>query len=272
MRFVATLILSIAVILLSGCSSSSNDGLPHDYYSFNADNTPNAVPKVESRSKYGNPSSYEVLGKRYTVLKSAHCYHARGIASWYGTKFHKRLTSNREPYDMYAMTGANKVLPLPTYVRVHNLENGRTIIVRINDRGPFHENRVIDLSFAAAKKIGMTAKGTALVEVTAIDPAHPNQTCGTAKESATETPTKVERSKPQIYLQLGAFSLQQNAENLAQKVHAHVKRPVHVIIVETQAGPVYKVQIGPLKDVAETDSITQQIKEDGLGEAFAVVR
>ena len=249
MKFVAALIVSIAALLLSGCSSS-NDGLPRDYHSFNPDNTPNAVPKVEPRSKYGNPS----------------CYHARGIASWYGTKFHKRLTSNRESYDMYAMTAANKVLPLPTYVRVHNLENGRTIIVRVNDRGPFHENRVIDLSFAAAKKIGMTAKGTALVEVDAIDPAHPNRTCGALSSPTSET------TKPEIYLQLGAFSLKQNAENLAQKLHAHIKRPVHVIIVTTHAGPVYKVQIGPINDVAETDTITQKIKDDGLGEAFAVVR
>ena len=215
-------LLILFCIFLASCASS-NDSLPRNYKNFNADNIPNAVPKVEPLSRYGNASSYVVLGKRYYVLKSAQCYDEKGIASWYGTKFHERLTSNREPYDMYAMTAASKVLPLPTYVRVRNLQNGKTIIVRVNDRGPFHENRIIDLSFAAAKKLDVIATGTALVEVTAIDPANPNETCGVKSVAGAQ--------KTSLYLQLGAFSQQSNAEQLAERVKKLVSQPTQVITV-----------------------------------------
>ena len=114
---------------------------------------PNAVPKAEPKSQYGNPSSYTVNGKTYYVLKNAQGYDKKGIASWYGTKFHGQLTSTREPYNMYAMTAASTELPLPTYVRVTNLENGRQVIVKVNDRGPFDKDRIIDLSYVAAKKL-----------------------------------------------------------------------------------------------------------------------
>ncbi len=129
-----------------------------------------AIPKPEPLSKWGNPPSYTVFGKTYYVRTSSKNYVERGIASWYGKKFHGRRTSSGEPYDMYAMTAAHKTLPLPTYARVTNLENGRTIVVRINDRGPFVDNRLIDLTYSGAKRLGMLAKGTALVEVRAIDP------------------------------------------------------------------------------------------------------
>ena len=126
------------------------------------------TPRPEARSRYGNGPVYEVLGKRYTVMPSSSGYQERGVASWYGKKFHGNLTSNREPYDMYAMTAAHKTLPLPTYVRVRNLRNDKSIIVRVNDRGPFVHNRIIDLSYAAAMKLDMIKDGTSLVEVTAI--------------------------------------------------------------------------------------------------------
>ena len=127
-----------------------------------------ADPRPEPRSKYGNGPVYEVFGEQYTVLPSGDGYRERGVASWYGKKFHGRLTSNREPYDMYAMTAAHKTLPLPTYVRVRNLRNDRSVVVRVNDRGPFVHNRIIDLSYAAALKLDMVQDGTSLVEVTAI--------------------------------------------------------------------------------------------------------
>jgi len=132
--------------------------------------TPDAVPKVEPRSRYGNPAFYDVFGKRYYVMASSLGYVERGVASWYGPGFHAVRTSIGEPYDMYGMTAAHKTLSLPTYVRVTNLENNRSIVVRVNDRGPFVGNRIIDLSYTAAAKLDMLRKGTAFVEVRAIDP------------------------------------------------------------------------------------------------------
>ena len=131
---------------------------------------PDAVPRVEPRSRYGNPPFYEVFGKRYYVLSSSVGYWERGVASWYGPGFHKERTSTGEPYDMYGMTAAHKTLPLPAYVRVTNLQNGRSIVVRVNDRGPFVGNRIIDLSYTAAAKLDMLRNGTAMVEVRSIDP------------------------------------------------------------------------------------------------------
>ena len=138
-----------------------------------AEAVPDAVPRVEPRSRYGNPPFYEVFGKRYYVLSSSSAYVERGVASWYGPGFHKIRTSTGEPYDMYGMTAAHKTLPLPAYVRVTNLQNGRSVVVRVNDRGPFVGNRIIDLSYTAAAKLDMLRNGTAMVEVRAIDPAIP---------------------------------------------------------------------------------------------------
>jgi rare lipoprotein A len=131
------------------------------------------MPRIEPRSRYGNPPFYDVFGKRYYVLSSSVGYWERGVASWYGPGFHKVRTSTGEPYDMYGMTAAHKTLPLPAYVRVTNLQNGRSVVVRVNDRGPFVGNRIIDLSYTAAAKLDMLRNGTALVEVRAIDPSTP---------------------------------------------------------------------------------------------------
>lgn len=258
-------LISLACLLLVSCAS--RDGLPRNYRSFDASDIPDAVPKVEPKSRYGNPSSYVVFGKRYHVLKSAHCYHAKGYASWYGTLFHERLTSSREPYNMYKMTAANKVLPLPSYVRVHNLENGKTIIVKVNDRGPFHANRVIDLSFAAAKKIGMTAKGTALVEIAAIDPRNPNASCS---KTAQGRPNK--NAEPKVYLQLAAFGTKMTATHLANRISKYSKHPVYVQESGEGDSRLYKVQIGPLTNVDEVDVLTDKYKKLGFGEGYTVVR
>ncbi|MEP7314197.1 MAG: septal ring lytic transglycosylase RlpA family protein, partial [Pseudomonadota bacterium] len=131
---------------------------------------PDAVPRVEPRSARGNPAFYDVMGKRYFVLPKAEGYKERGVASWYGPTFHAKDTSNGESYDMYAMTAAHKTLPLPCYARVTNLANGRSVVVRINDRGPFVGNRIIDLSNTAAHKLDMVRAGTAFVEVTVLTP------------------------------------------------------------------------------------------------------
>ncbi len=167
-------------LLLSGCSSTGgsrtlgeNEQIPGDL-----ENIPDAVPRVEPRARYGNPATYVVFGKRYHTKTSSQGHVERGLASWYGPNFHGRKTSSGERYDMYQMTAAHKSLPLPTYARVTNLENGRSAVVKINDRGPFHGPRVIDLSYAAATKLGVVKKGTAMVEVRAIDPSRPDSDKG----------------------------------------------------------------------------------------------
>jgi rare lipoprotein A len=136
-----------------------------------AQSVPDVVPRIEPRSRSGNPPFYNVLGKRYFVLSSSVGYVERGVASWYGPGFHKVRTSTGETYDMYGMTAAHKTLPLPAYVRVTNLQNGRSVVVRVNDRGPFVGNRIIDLSYTAASKLDMLRNGTAMVEVRSLDVA-----------------------------------------------------------------------------------------------------
>jgi len=129
----------------------------------------NVIPKVENYSKYGNPKTYKVFGVKYRTLETHIGYSEIGIASWYGKKFHGKLTSSREVYDMYKITAAHKSLPIPCYAKVTNLENNKSLIVRVNDRGPFKKGRIIDLSYAAAKKLDIVDEGTAQVLVEAID-------------------------------------------------------------------------------------------------------
>lgn len=166
---------------------------------------PEPVPKVEPRSLYGNKSPYSVLGQTYRVLPSPHGYVERGIASFYGNKFHGYKTSSLEDYDMYQFSAAHKTLPLPSYARVTNLENGKSVIVRINDRGPFHENRIIDLSFAAAVKIGVWPKGTGLVEVRAIDPGDPGSERSAPYVNTAPKPAPVTAPRPPAGSAVGAM-------------------------------------------------------------------
>jgi rare lipoprotein A len=237
-------------------SDSVPDGPPPDL-----SNLPEPVPTVESRSLYGNKSPYTVLGRTYSVLPSARGYDERGIASFYGSKFHGYKTSNLEDYDMYKFTAASKVLPLPSYARVINLENGKSVIVRINDRGPFHENRVIDLSYAAAVKIGVWPKGTGLVEVQGIDPSEP------AQEAPPPPPIAVAPAsapRPGIYLQVGAFADQANAEHVAAQLRVANFAPVQVVDATIGGRLVHRVRVGPLADVDSADRVTSQIEQMGL--------
>ena len=172
-------------LLLGACGTTPThrpDGPPRRGVDLGA--IPDAIPRAEPRSRYGNPPAYTVFGKTYHVLDSSRGYVERGIASWYGRKFHGRRTSSGEPYDMLAMTAAHKTLPLPTYARVTRLDTGQSIIVRINDRGPFHDDRIIDLSYAAAARLGMQHSGTAPVEVRAIDPETDTPTAEAKAERA----------------------------------------------------------------------------------------
>lgn len=248
----------IACISLSSCTHLQTDGPPS--FPVNVNNIPDAVPKYEPRSLYGNPSYYEVDGKFYHVLRSANGYNQRGIASWYGRKFNGKLTSSHEPYNMLAMTGASRVLPIPTYVRVTNLENGRSTVVKINDRGPFARNRIIDLSYAAAKKLGYAKKGTALVQVTAIDIEHPE----------TNSSTQFLKN-PKLYLQLGAFTEFANAKHLAEKVKVYTNKPIMIRESNYHHSLFYRVLIGPLQGVGESDLLQSKLEKDGLGRAFTVI-
>jgi peptidoglycan lytic transglycosylase len=166
--------LVILALLAGGCATKAPWTAGTDRRDVDPDSVPDAVPQVEPYSKYGNPPSYEVYGKRYAVLPSSKGFVQTGTASWYGEDFHGKRASNGETYDMYAMTAAHKELPLPTYARVTNLENGRSVVVRITDRGPFVGDRIIDLSWVAAAKLRLATKGTGLVEVRAIDPLDPD--------------------------------------------------------------------------------------------------
>lgn len=161
----------------------------------NVDRIPDAVPKVEPMARRGN-KTYQVYGKTYHPLTSSKNYRETGLASWYGTKFHGNSTSSGEPYDLYAMTAAHRTLPLPTYARVTNTRNGKSIIVKINDRGPFHSNRLIDLSYAAARKLGIYGHGTGHVTVEAIDPKHLHPANMPVTQASTKKSTKSLHGKP----------------------------------------------------------------------------
>jgi rare lipoprotein A len=218
------------------------------------------TPKVEPRSRYGNNPSYSVLGRDYRVLADSRGYVERGIASWYGNKFHGYMTSSLEPYDMYQFTAAHKTLPLPTYARVTNLENGKSVVVRINDRGPFHDNRLIDLSYAAAVRIGIWPKGTGVVEVRAIDPAKPEATPAPLPKTVT-----AEAASARIYLQLGAFGDRANADRVASAARRDGIAQVDVAAVDVNGRTVHRVRIGPLADVAAADALTPRIERLGFG-------
>lgn len=231
------------------------------------DNIPDAVPKYEPRSKYGNPAHYEVFGKRYYTLSSSQGYVEKGIASWYGKKFHGRKTSSGEVYDMYAMTAAHKSLPLPTYVQVTNLNNGKKIIVKVNDRGPFHGNRLIDLSYTAATKLGIVAKGTGLVEVKALN-------LGEKIETATPVQTHYEPvSTPStsMYLQVGAFRSAHSAEQLKQKIQNQIGDAVLIMPLEKPESSIYRVRVGPLVSVEYADKLAAELVDLGFNDAHVVI-
>ena len=222
---------------------------------------PEPVPKVEPRALYGNKSPYTVLGQTYNVLSTPSGYVERGIASFYGNKFHGYKTSSLEDYDMYQFSAAHKTLPIPSYARVTNLENGKSVIVRINDRGPFHENRVIDLSYAAAVRIGVWPKGTGLVEVRAIDPSQP---LSAQTLPPPPPPPKPASPGPGIYLQVGAFSDAGNAERVAQQLRAANFAPVQVVDAQINGRTVRRVRVGPLAGVDQADDVTSRIENMGL--------
>ncbi len=260
-------------LLLHGCSRApeiARDSAPSAPPDLSKVREP--VPKWEPRSRYGNPPSYVVFGKRYHVRDSSEGYVEQGIASWYGTKFHGQRTSSGEPYDMYQLTAAHRSLPLPTYARVTNLENGRTLVVKINDRGPFHDDRIIDLSYAAASKLGVLARGTARVEVRAITPGRTEPAVIRAATTVEETPavqpavaipatpptTTATEGAGGHFIQVGAFTDRDNAEKLRIRLLGPELPPVTIYPLE---GPrtVYRVRVGPIASAEEAGRLAGEL-------------
>ncbi len=255
--------LGFCLIILAGCQSvhPRYDG-KHSTGHVIQDGAPlGLVPKIfkavipmsEPLSRYGNPATYRVLGHRYAVMNSAKGYKERGLASWYGTKFHSRRTSSGEHYDMYALTAAHKTLPLPTYVRVKNLDNGRVAIVKVNDRGPFHPGRIIDLSYGAAAKLGVYPKGTAHVEIEAITV--------NAKQRA------VVESHHQYYVQVGAFSTKNAAEQLKHKITRFFSAAVFIKHERRQ----YMVRLGPFTDRGSMQRAQATLAKKGIRGSFSLM-
>lgn len=249
-------ILGLTLLLLNGCSarfvfndsggrySMAQDRAPSD--PARAVNAPDVVPKYEPRSDHGNKSPYQVFGKTYHVMDDAKGFSQTGIASWYGAKFHGHTTSNGEIFDMYQVSAAHKNLPIPTYARVTNLDNGKSIIVRVNDRGPFHGDRIIDLSYAAAVKLDYHLKGVARVRVDVLD--------------ANETDT------PQFFLQVASFSEQSSAIRMVTLLKDIVTEPIFIETAEF-----FRVKIGPLSH-AKAQQLRQKLALADFGQPIVVSR
>ncbi len=251
------IILALAMVTLAGCSLWQRTAAP--ITSPTRSSSAPTLPTNEPRSRYGNPEFYDVLGKRYVPLKTADGFTERGIASWYGPDFHGGLTSTRETYDMYQMTAAHKVLPLPTWVEVKNLSNGRTTLVRVNDRGPFKDNRIIDLSYAAALQLDIVKAGTAFVEIRAV-----------TSPIASTAPAATAHAPPPMYLQIGAFGERANAERLKTLLDPKFGTGLRIYADPPIAPTLYKVQLGPLSDVAAADHAVAVLEELGISDHHLV--
>jgi len=232
--------VAIVISMLGGCSSTPTEkSLPL---------VTDAIPKKEPLCKYGNMSSYKVKGIEYRPLRSAPGFSERGIASWYGPNFNGKPTSCMETYDMYKMTAAHKTLPLPSYVEVTNLDNNKKIVVRVNDRGPFHEGRIIDLSYAAALKLNVVKNGTAPVSIRVLTPG----------ESA---PTLQDNDR---YLQLGIFSARQNAEALSSQLAEKITVPVQINSITRDGKQFHQVMIDSQPGRYSITTIRDQLKKIGI--------
>jgi rare lipoprotein A len=256
----------VTAALLAGCAREvrktdveqgtwqrSRDGAPSML--IHPDQVPDATPRPDPLLAAGNTSPYVVNGVRYQVLEDFRGYSETGVASWYGTKFHGRPTSNGERYDLFAPTAAHRSLPIPTFVRVTNLENGLSMIVRVNDRGPFHSDRLIDLSYGAAVRLGFAEQGTARVRVELLDIA--------GVDDRRRDPVGGDYR----YLQLGAFSNESTARRLGDEISAQFYAPVAVSPVATGGGMLYRVRLGPVSDRNELARIRRELEQRGYGQA-----
>lgn len=279
------------ILVISGCANKHTRqySLKHDVDPgghFDVSGVPLVQPIWEPLSRQGNASSYVVRGKRYSVLDSNAAYNETGVSSWYGLKFHGELTSNGEIYDMYAFSAAHKTLPLPSYVRVTNLDNQKTLVVRVNDRGPFHSERIIDLSYAAAIKLGFKDQGTARVNVERLMLAPPSGE-GVALKPGINDDNSIDKnlkaSVPDLsaptadrlapFLQVAAYSNRNSAESM-RKLTSGFLDGLPVFIGESlNAGSmIYRVRVGPLESLQEAEYALKTLKQYGVGSPQVITR
>jgi len=276
-------VLLVAAALAGGCSGAARWEPSTSYEPTPAPDVQPATIRSDGqppKSRRGNPTFYEVFGQRYYVMDTSRGYTRRGVASWYGNKFHGKPTSSGEPYNMHAMTAAHKTLPLPTRVRVRNLANGRSVVVVVNDRGPFVDNRIIDLSYAAAHQLDIVRKGTAMVEVTAYpyieaeapltpvlaaaDPEPKPEPRGIQLPSPIATadaapPDPTEARTVTLFMQVGAFSEVANAERFKARLEQNGLADVVIHADTGGATEIYRVRIGPIADVADYDRLVERV-------------
>ena len=256
------------VIFINACATKSRYSMEHDIGpkgSFDASEVPDAIPVWEPISRQGNASPYYVRGIKYHISDISNGFEEQGFASWYGLKFHGELTSNGEVYNMYAMSAAHKTLPIPSYVRVTNLENQEQVVVRVNDRGPFHKGRVIDLSYAAATKLGFANKGTAKVKLELIRP-EPNSSH--LAEGAVVGVDKIAH-----FIQVAAFSLKESADSILKQLEALKNLPETYIASASVGGAyVHRVRIGPFSSEAEAEMSLKRVKSEGFTGAQLIQR
>lgn len=273
--------LLLLMLLLSACTSNTqqDSGPPQP---LDVSHIPDAVPRAEVRTLAGNKSPYNVLGKTYRVRPDSRGFVQEGIASWYGNKFHGRQTSNGEIYSMYGMTAAHKTLPIPCYVRVTNLQNNRQIVVRVNDRGPFHDGRIIDLTYAGASKLGFLKQGTAPVKIEVLEPEDGGSEAETPAHDVVIRPaeiTPVVSASGQLraptpahpagyqlpantYLQAGAFSNAEAAQRVRDRVASLTSLPV--FIAQRVNDDLYRVRIGPIIDNRELMNVRSRMEAQSL--------
>ncbi len=291
---IAALLLLGALVAACGSAPSGGGGR----YSISQDRAPTrridpdsiaeVVPGPVVRTSAGNRSPYTVLGRSYTVLPTERGYSARGIASWYGEKFHGHKTSNGEIFDMYKVSAAHTSLPIPSFLRVTNLENNRSIVVRVNDRGPFHGDRIIDLSWAAALKLGFADRGTARVQLDAIVPRESGGGAIARGSAATVLPQPGHTAvgtmmrelarehggaaAGELYLQAGAFADLAAAENLTRRLRTVTSRPVFVQSVTLdRRGVLHRVRIGPIAGSEEARQLSVLLVAADLASPYTVL-
>jgi rare lipoprotein A len=317
LKRLAAAALGALLALLAGCGSAPRqpESAPPKYYSDDGppekvpddlDSVPEALPRDEAFNKFAN-RPYTVFGQTYTPVVNKEPFRQRGVASWYGRKFQGQKTASGEPYDMFKMTAAHKTLPIPSYARVTNVANGKSVVVRINDRGPFHSERIIDLSYAAAARIGIAARGSGMVEVervfepaasgaprvpaaatvtaaaSAPPPATPAPSATSAAPAAAlattplaapariaeiETPV-VSQDPDGLWLQLGAFSNPQAAESFRDKAARDLSWILEPIAVVQERG-LHRVRLGPYRNRAEADAVADKVRQS-LGDAPSIV-
>lgn len=311
---VRNVFLLALIMLINGCSHTpENDSSPSNTSSsgkryagkdrdwgpdqeIDMSHVPDATPRYELRTIAGNKNPYTVLGKTYTLMEDERGYKERGKASWYGYKFNGELTSNGDLYDMFSMTAAHKTLPIPSYVRVTNVDNGKSVVVRVNDRGPFHDDRIIDLSYAAAQRLGITRVGTGDVEVEVLvpddDPRPPlraakqtsvastktnsrdKQTTQPSVTAATYSPGAVQYSPDAsrtngAYLQIAAFGVESSAKQFASQVGSKLTYPVVISTVENPQ-KLYRVRVGPFESAQKLEQARDQLQKINVLQSHVV--